>query len=67
MSTIKSIDLGRSNNQEVGFTAKTKVTKIVVFGPPYGNKKKVDPKLYVSFGSYELLVSQIPFILVKFS
>ena len=44
----------------MGFTPVTKVTKVImVFWDLLGAKKNVDLERYVSFGSYELLVSNV--------
>ena len=51
---------GLSKHQEAGFTPVTKVKKNYCgfLGPSWFNKK-VDPEIYVSFGPYELLVSNV--------
>ena len=57
----EQINQALSKHQEVGITSEKKVISVCAFlGPPWCYKK-VNPEMYVSCGSYELLVSNVTY------
>ena len=57
--SYEQVDHGLSKHQEVSSTPMTKVKNMIgIFMGPWCNKK-VNPKIYVTCGSYELLLSNV--------